>query len=260
MAFQTCYFGFRVNVPSPSAGSGSIDKTTKLIKGDGAGAGVDSGISTGDIALKAPLASPTFTGTVTLPSGQALTAPVLGTPASGNLSNCTSSGQVLTAPVLGTPASGTLTNCAGLPESGVTNLTSDLALKSPIASPTFTGTVTFPSGQALIAPVLGTPTSGTLTNCTGLPESGVTSLTSDLALKAPLASPTFTGTTTFGGGAAVLDVSSGNGTISASGGGNITISAPTVITGAVKDSASSFGTNGQILKTNGLWCSDVWRQ
>lgn len=39
-------------------------------------------------ALKAPLASPTFTGTVTLPSGQILVAPVLGTPASGNLANC----------------------------------------------------------------------------------------------------------------------------------------------------------------------------
>jgi hypothetical protein len=38
---------------------------------------------------------------------------------------------------------------------------------------TFTGAQVFPSGQALIAPVLGTPTSGTLTNCTGLPASGI---------------------------------------------------------------------------------------
>lgn len=42
----------------------------------------------------------------------------------------------------------------------------DLALKANLASPTFTGTVTLPSGQALIAPVLGTPASGALTNCT----------------------------------------------------------------------------------------------
>lgn len=54
----------------------------------------------------------------------------------------------------------------------------DLALKANLASPTFTGTVVFPSGQALIAPVLGTPTSGTLTNCTGLPVSGITPSTS----------------------------------------------------------------------------------
>ncbi len=43
----------------------------------------------------------------------------------------------------------------------------DLALKANIASPTFTGTVVLPSGQALIAPVLGTPTSGVATNLTG---------------------------------------------------------------------------------------------
>lgn len=38
---------------------------------------------------------------------------------------------------------------------------------------TFTGTQVFPSGQALIAPALGTPTSGTLTNCTGLPAASI---------------------------------------------------------------------------------------
>lgn len=40
------------------------------------------------------------------------------------------------------------------------------ALLAPKLSPTFTGTVTLPSGVTLVAPVLGTPTSGTLTNCT----------------------------------------------------------------------------------------------
>ncbi len=49
---------------------------------------------------------------------------------------------------------------------------------APQASPTFTGTVVLPSGQALIAPALGTPASGNLTNCTNFPtvnlSSGVT--------------------------------------------------------------------------------------
>lgn len=48
-----------------------------------------------------------------------------------------------------------------------------LDLKAPLASPTFTGTVVLPNSQALVTPVLGTPTSGTLTNCTGLPVNGI---------------------------------------------------------------------------------------
>jgi len=51
---------------------------------------------------------------------------------------------------------------------------SALDLKANLASPTFTGTVTLPSGQALVAPALGTPVSATLTNATGLPITGGT--------------------------------------------------------------------------------------
>jgi hypothetical protein len=89
------------------------------------------------------------------------------------LTNKTLTSPTLTTPALGTPASGVATNLTGLPQSGVTSLVSDLALKSPLASPTFTGTVVLPNSQALVTPVLGTPTSGTLTNCT-IPASGLT--------------------------------------------------------------------------------------
>jgi hypothetical protein len=41
----------------------------------------------------------------------AFVTPALGTPTSGNLSNCTSTSMVLTAPILGTPTSGDLSNC-----------------------------------------------------------------------------------------------------------------------------------------------------
>ena len=46
--------------------------------------------------------------------------------------------------------------------------------KADLASPTFTGTVVLPSGQALIAPALGTPASGVLTNCTSIPVAQAT--------------------------------------------------------------------------------------
>ncbi len=46
--------------------------------------------------------------------------------------------------------------------------------KADLASPTFTGTVVLPSGQSLIAPVLGTPASGALTNCTSIPVAQAT--------------------------------------------------------------------------------------
>jgi len=53
-----------------------------------------------------------------------------------------------------------------------------LDLKANLASPTFTGTVVLPNSQALVTPVLGTPTSVTLTNATGLPIAGLVNSTS----------------------------------------------------------------------------------
>lgn len=86
------------------------------------------------------------------------------------------SGVTLTAPALGTPASGTLTNCTGVPVStGVSGLGTGVATLLA-STPTGTSNLVGATSPTLVTPNIGTPSAGTLTSCTGLPIAGIASL------------------------------------------------------------------------------------
>jgi len=57
--------------------------------------------------------------------------------------------------------------------------TTSLQLKNTISDETGSGALVFATSPTLVTPALGTPASGTLTNCTGLPLSGVVDSTSE---------------------------------------------------------------------------------
>ena len=144
--------------------------------------------------LKAPLASPTLTGT-----------PIAPTATAGNNSTqiaTTAYADAAVAAIIDSaPATlntlNELADALGDDPSFATTVSTSIGLKAPIASPTFTGTVTIPTGASITAPtglVKGDVGLGNTDNTSDANKPVSTAQQTALDLKAPLASPTFTGT------------------------------------------------------------------
>jgi hypothetical protein len=160
--------------------------------------GVTSAIQT-QLNTKATIASPTFTGTVTIPTadinGGAIDGTAIGgtVASTGNFSTLSIGGSAITATAAelnvldGITATTTELNYTD----GVTsNIQTQLNAKAPLASPTLTGTTSISTLSLGGTTITAT---GTELNYTD----GVTSnIQTQLNTKAPTASPTFTGTVT----------------------------------------------------------------
>lgn len=201
-----------LDIQGDTGGALSIDLDSETLTIAG-GTGIDTSGSTNTITVAIDSTVATLTGTQTL-TNKTLTSPVIGTivntgtltlPTStdtlvGRATTDTLTNKTLTAPVISTIVNtGTLT----LPTSTdtlvgrattdtLTNKTINLAsntltatsaqLAAAVSDETGTGALVFANSPTLVTPALGTPSSATLTNATGLPvATGISGLGTGVA-------------------------------------------------------------------------------
>jgi hypothetical protein len=213
----------------------------------GLGTGVATFLGTPSSAnLASAITDETGSGSLVFATSPTLVTPALGTPDSGNLANCTF-------PTLNQNTTGT---AAGL--------SATLAVASGgtgVTASTGTGSVVLSTSPTLVTPLLGTPTSGNLANCT-FPTLNQSTTGSAASLSATLiVSSGGTGQTTYTDGQLLIGNSTGNtltkaaltagtGVSVTNGAGSISIANTGVTSNVAGTGISVSGATGAVTVTN----------